>query len=231
MSQGGYGGGGWGQPPGGGYGQPPGGGYGQPPGGGYGQPPGGGYGAPPQGGGYGAPPGGGAFGPYGQPPGPSPFGPSGGSSPQGGMGRLIKPGVLGGLIGGLLSGIPILNVLNCCFCLLNMVGAAAAISFYLKEYPNERISAGEAALCGSIAGAVAGLIYTVLALITSFAMSGFLYSWYAKMGMPRELITNMTASGLSMLFMTPIYIIVFGGFGALGGFLSTQLFFKDRLAA
>lgn len=222
MSQGGYGGGGWGQPPGGGYGGPPGGGYG----GGHG----GGYGAPP-GGGYGAPPGGGAFGPYGQPPQP-PYGPPpGGAGPQRGMERFIKPALLGGLIGGLLSAVPLLNLLNCCFCLLNMVGAAAGLSFYLKENPQDLVSSGEAALCGSISGAVAGLIAGVLGLITSFALASLLMPFYSGMGLPPDVIASMAPAGARAIFQIPINVISYGGFGALGGFLSMQLFFKDRLGS
>jgi hypothetical protein len=40
----------------------------------------------------------------------------------------FRPGLLGGLISG-VPGIPVLNMLNPCFCLLVLVGAAASVSF------------------------------------------------------------------------------------------------------
>src|SRR5262245_19190628 len=112
--------GGWGGNPGGGWG-PPG---GPPPSGGYG-PPGPGYGVPP-----------------GPPQGPPP------PTVRAGVGRLLKTAFIGGVIGGVLSIIPILEYANCCFCLLNMIGAGLGVVIYLKRHPGENITNGDALASG-----------------------------------------------------------------------------------
>jgi hypothetical protein len=163
-----------------------------------------------------------------QPPPPSPPGSPSGDG-LGGAQRFFKYGLIGGAVGGVLSSIPFLNLLNCCFCLLNLVGSTLAVALYLKESPNERLSSSDAALCGGIAGAVAGLVAGVLGLILSLAMGTMLASFYASL--PPQVASNMTISGLSAIIQIPFYMIGYGGMGALGGFLSMQLLFKDRLAA
>lgn len=138
----------------------------------------------------------------------------------------MKTALIGGVIGGVLSGVPIVGALNCCFCLLNMGGAAIGISMYLKEHTGENITNGEAAISGTISGAVTGVLAAIIGIIVNLAigslMAGLLHN------MPREarqLMIQLTAGGVAAFFMTPIY----AAFGALGGFLSMQLFFKDRL--
>src|SRR5690606_1059054 len=150
----------------------------------------------------------------------------GGGGSSGGMDRFFKPGLLGGLIGGVLSSIPALNMLNLCFCLLVLVGAAASVPFYLKDHPNERLSGGDAAPRGGIAGAVAALIASILRAVLSFAMGA------ALAGLTRSVpgMGSLAFSGVTTFLMIPVYALVYGGMGALGGYASMQIFFKDRLA-
>ena len=70
--------------------------------------------------------------------------------------------------------IPILKLLNCCLCMLNMGGAAIGLSMYLKEHPNERISNGDAALSGAMSGAVAGLVAGVIGFVISMASTALI---------------------------------------------------------
>ncbi len=250
--QGGYGGGygggapGGGAPPGGGWGPPPGGappggappgGFGGPPpgappgGGGYGAPPG----APPPGGGYGAPPPGGGWAPPPQGGNPgggfNPYGAPGAGGPQQtGAGRFLKTAAIGGAIGGVLSSIPVLNWLNCCFCLLVMGGSIIGIQLYLKENPQEMLSNGDAATSGAMSGAVTGLIYGILSLLISLIFGGAANMAQVMRQLPPDMqrsVGPLLAGGagiLSILFS----VVVYTAFGALGGFLGIALFFKDR---
>ncbi len=138
----------------------------------------------------------------------------------------MKTAVIGGVIGGVLSSIPLLSLLNCCFCLLNMAGAAIGISMYLSAHPGEKISSGDAAISGTVSGAVTGVVYAVSTVIMNMAIGSMLANVYASM--PPQVRANfirMTAGGFFSFGAVPIY----AGFGALGGFLAMQLFFKDRL--
>lgn len=251
MSQGGQGGGGWNQPPGGGGGwnqppggggggwdQPPGGGGGgwnqpppgQPPGGGGGggwnqpppgQPPGGGWNQPPPGGGYGQPP---NYGGFGGPPPPSPFGPP--PPPDQGPNRFLKSALIGGAVGGVASSIPLINWLNCCFCLLNMAGAAFALSLYLKENPTARISTNDAAICGGMAGVFAGVIAGIGTLITRVVSASLLATLLPTL--PPDFYKSVGWQSSMGFLGIPASAILYGAFGALGGFLALTIFFQDR---
>lgn len=164
------------------------------------------------------------------PPGMFPPGPGGGSGGPlpGGFGRLLKGAAIGGVIGGALSSIPLLNVLNCCFCVLNMAGAVLGIWMHLREAPNDRIANGEAAGMGAISGAIAGFMAGVIGLLMSFALGGVMYRFY-RSALPRDVaraIAQTSAQGALGIVIDPF---IYGAFGALAGFLAMQIFFKKNL--
>jgi hypothetical protein len=159
---------------------------------------------------------------------PSPFGPPGPSPTEQGPARFFKAAGIGGAIGGVASAIPLINWLNCCFCLLNMGGAVLAVHFYLKEFPNERLNNSDAALCGGMAGVVAGVIASVLGLLMNLLLGTFIASIYASL--PPDLASKLAMQSSFGIIGIPVNAIIYGAFGALGGFLAMQLFFKERSA-
>jgi hypothetical protein len=136
--------------------------------------------------------------------------------------------VIGGVIGGVLSSIPGLNFLNCCFCLLNMAGVAIGLSMYLKANPGDKINNGEAASAGAISGAIAGVIAGVSSLIINLLLTSVMASMYRTL--PPEFARIIGQTSVGGVVGIPFNLLLYGAFGALGGFLSMQLFFKDRLA-
>jgi hypothetical protein len=152
---------------------------------------------------------------------------SGGSG--GGIGRLAPTALIGGAVGGVLSAIPLFNVLNCCFCLLNLVGVGIGLAMFFRSNPNEKINAGEAAASGAISGALAGVISSILGVITNLVLGPLLFSMYSSF--PRELRQAMRQSAASGIIGIPVSVLMFTAIGALGGFLAMQLFWKDRLAS
>jgi hypothetical protein len=139
------------------------------------------------------------------------------------------------VVGGVLSSIPLLNAFNCCFCLLNLVGAGFGVGSYLRSHPNEKISNGDAAVCGMISGAITGLMTSVFGFLASLAFGPLLFT--ALSGVYRTLpphvareLLRFTAGSASTLLMTPVNMAIYGGFGALGGFLSLHMLWKDRVA-
>lgn len=115
--------------------------------------------------------------------------------------------------------------------MLNMAGAAVGISIYLKENPSEKLNAGDAAICGGMAGSIAGFATSILNMISSLLIETLAASLYTSVysGLPPFFSTLMRETGSGILSI-PVNIIIYGAFGALGGFLAMQLFFKDRLA-
>ena len=148
-----------------------------------------------------------------------------------GIGRFFKSAAVGGAIGGILCSIPILDCLNYCFCLLNVAGAVIGVQMYLKENAQEQLNNGDAAACGAIAGVVAGFVRGILGLIIGLTLGPMLFRFYQGV-LPPDVLAQMgrqfgASLGMSVV-MIPLYAILYGGFGAIGGVLAMSLFFKDR---
>ena len=204
-----------GGPPGGG---PP--GYGPP---GYGGgPPAPAYGGAPSGYGGGPPPGG--FGPPGGPPGGFGAGPGQGG---GGLGRFTKYMIIGAVLSGVVSAIPLLNILNCCFCMINVGGIVLAISMYLRANPNDRMSTGEAAGFGGIAGAGAGVITAIFSMLFNLALGEMMAEWSRSVS--PQLAAQMARQTTMGIAAIPVDAVIYGAFGAIGGVIAMQLLFKSRL--
>ncbi len=196
---------GWGQGPQGGVPQQ--GGYGPPPGQGYGPPPGQGY-TPPPGQGHTPPPG------------------QGGGGASGGFGRFVPGIILGGVLSGVLSMIPLLNLLNCCFCLLNVGGVLGGLAMHMNRAPNDKVSMGEAAGFGAAAGAIGGVMMVLGSMLMNLALGALLADLYRSIS--PDLARQMQASAAMSILALPIYAVLFGGFGALGGVVGISVFWKDR---
>jgi hypothetical protein len=161
------------------------------------------------------------------PPGGSPFAPPPIGSPGQGFGRFGKYIAVGGLIGGVLSSIPLLNMLNCCFCLLVVVGVGAGLSMHLSANPDDSLTAGESAGFGAATGAAAGLVAGLLGTLVSVLFSGVMLA--GMKNLPPEFAKQMAMQSGMGLVAIPIYMILFGTFGSLGGFLVMEAGFKHRL--
>ncbi|AKT43868.1 uncharacterized protein CMC5_081050 [Chondromyces crocatus] len=144
----------------------------------------------------------------------------------------MKPALMGGVAGGVLSATPFVGgFLVCCFCLPTLAAAALALYLYFKERPHERITPADAALCGGMTGAVSGAVSSLLGYLVSLVFGATSLAMLG--GLSRDIpdLAGAMASGGLMIFISlPISAIVYGLMGALGGFLSLQLFYKDRLA-
>jgi hypothetical protein len=81
----------------------------------------------------------------------------------------LRPAILGGLIIGAISGIPGLNLLNCCCCAGILLGGAMSVYLYKHEFTNEMppMESSDALILGIIAGIIGALVTTILnAMIT-----------------------------------------------------------------
>jgi hypothetical protein len=154
------------------------------------------------------------------------------------VGRYAKEAATGGVLGGILSAIPGLNILNCCCCGLNILGAAFGLYLWFAKEPDGKLSIGDAAISGAISGCVTGVIVSIVnALMAPVSMS--LIETYTKTAdLPPELqdalsqVLEQQEAGSTMLVQLaqlPFTVALYGGFGLLGGMLAMQLVWKDRL--
>jgi hypothetical protein len=77
------------------------------------------------------------------------------------MNNKTRPALIGGLIVGLLSAIPILNFGNCCCCMWALLGGGYATYLYQKN-STLPVTAGDGAVVGGMAGIVGAAIYFVI---------------------------------------------------------------------
>lgn len=87
------------------------------------------------------------------------------------MNDKLKPAMIGGVVIGLLSIIPIVNLGNVCCCLWAILGGLLATYLYVKNSPVPA-SAGDGAILGAIAGAVGAVIIVILGIPISIIAGG-----------------------------------------------------------
>ena len=105
------------------------------------------------------------------------------------MDKYWKPALIAGVVGGVLSAMPILNILNCC-CLWIVLPIIWAGYMYKKEYGY--VDVGPGAALGALTGGIIGVVSGSLVLVSNaiFNMSGFYQRMfsrlYYRMHMPTE---------------------------------------------
>src|SRR5258708_37856227 len=79
------------------------------------------------------------------------------------MNNKLKPALIGGVLLGLLSAIPVVNLVNVCCCLWALIGGLLASYLYIKNSPVPA-SAGDGAILGALAGLVGAVIVVVIGI-------------------------------------------------------------------
>ncbi len=155
-----------------------------------------------------------------------------------------QPALVGGVIAGILSVIPIVNLGNCCFCAWLVLGGAIASKMLIDRTPR-RVRSGEGAQVGLMAGLVATGIYLVLSVLLLFAGIGeslqrsILSDIATRSGDPQfqemmqkivEASANQTTAErfLGALPILIFFAVFFIGFSVLGGLLGIALFEKRK---
>jgi hypothetical protein len=154
------------------------------------------------------------------------------------------PALIGGLIAGLLSAIPGINIVNCCFCGWALIGGAIAVKL-LIDRTHRPVKFGDGATVGSMAGLIgAGIhIFTAALLALSGLSNRFnvaflegtigLFKDPAIQEMMRGILQaqmNMTALERLVASLPTLVIsgIVLLAFTVLGGILGVALFEKRK---
>ena len=150
------------------------------------------------------------------------------------MNERLQPAFWGGLFIGVLSALPLVNAGNCCCCLWVICGGALAA--YLRQQSSPvQIDVAEGALVGLMAGAIGGVIATVLSIPLQLYVGPY----------QRELMDRILANNPDVPPEARDYVQRFAGgtafrlvgmvvsviidiiFGLLGGLLGVALFKKD----
>jgi hypothetical protein len=151
------------------------------------------------------------------------------------MDNKVKPALIGGVVAGLLSVIPLVNLGNACCCLWAILGGVIASYLYVKNSPTPA-SVGDGAITGAMAGAIAGLIGLVigipLSLATGGLMRGLLLSLIERMDPSQaEMFRTQMQAGQTIAgaivngIILAVCLVVFS---TLGGLIGIPLFEKRK---
>jgi hypothetical protein len=150
------------------------------------------------------------------------------------MSERLQPALWGGVFIGVLSALPLVNAGNCCCCLWVLVGGALAA--YLRQQNNPyQIDAAEGAIVGLMAGAIGGVVYTLLSIPFQMLAGPFQQQWMERMMSDNPDITPemrdmfarlTTSSGLKVIGML-ISVVIYSVFGTLGGLIGAAMFKKN----
>jgi hypothetical protein len=150
-----------------------------------------------------------------------------------------QPALIGGLLVGILSVLPVVQAANACCCLWALVGGAYAIKLSINRSP-QRVSLGEAARITAVAGLLGAVIKLFIGmpieLATLPAQLKGLEEWAGVISNTEqkerllEMVNNLRAmrTGQVLLnFLLPINLLgalILFGFTVVGGLLGVVLF-------
>jgi hypothetical protein len=146
----------------------------------------------------------------------------------------LQPALLGGLVIGVLSGLPVISSGNCCCCMWILGGGALAVYLRQQNLPTA-IDASEGALVGLMAGAIGGVLATLIGVPMNMLFGDLQRQWMegfmaSRGDVPpefREMMERM-ASGGAVIGITAVFNLITGVvFGMLGGLLGVAIFKKN----
>jgi hypothetical protein len=137
---------------------------------------------------------------------------------------LLITALIAGLAMGVLSSLPIINLLNCLLCAWLWLGGIFAVWYYRRENPGS-ITLGQGALIGAAAGLAGALVGTILTwLIGGAGLAQALINQREMLGEAGEMIFPVVAGGLGMIFSLLFNLIFYPLFGAIGGLIGASIF-------
>src|SRR5689334_9342089 len=136
------------------------------------------------------------------------------------MNNKLKPALLGGLIVGILSGLPFVSA---CCCIWAIGGGLVAGMLYIKSAPTQ-VLPGDGAIVGALSGIVGAVIYLLLGLPIAFLRG------------TADVEAQLARSGMHLPFTGTVLLLVGGLVGAvsllvlatLGGLLAVPTFEKRK---
>jgi uncharacterized membrane protein YeaQ/YmgE (transglycosylase-associated protein family) len=153
-----------------------------------------------------------------------------------------QPAIIGGVIVGLLSSIPLISLGNVCCCLWAIVGGVVAAKLLIDRSP-QPVKSADGAMIGLMAGAIGGAIYLIISVPLNALMSnltlGVMESLSHNMGdlqfqkMMQQVIERQREQPLAMRLVLGFLGAIVGGviltgFTTLGGLLGVAFFEKRK---
>ena len=151
------------------------------------------------------------------------------------MNNKLKPAIIGGVVLGILSVIPLVNILNVCCCLWAIIGGLLATKLFVDSSPVPA-SAGDGAVVGALAGLVGAVIVLIIGIPVSIATQGMTQAFFLSMiqsldPAQAEMVRAQMAAGSTVAgaiingFILAVMLFIFS---IIGGLLGIPLFEKRK---
>jgi hypothetical protein len=148
-----------------------------------------------------------------------------------------QPALIGGVMIGVLSALPVINLANCC-CAWVLFGGVMAAYLMQQNHP-EPIQVGDGAIVGLFAGVVGAFVWLFVSIPLNIVMAPF------QRGMARRMMENASnlppelrgifetastgaAVGVATVFFFFVMLVVSTLFGMLGGIIGALMFRKAQ---
>jgi uncharacterized membrane protein len=156
--------------------------------------------------------------------------------------RMLKPALIGGILLGVLSALPLINLFNCLCCAWVIVGGVVAAKLYVKDSP-QPVSLGGGVLVGLITGIIGAIVSTLfsipLRLMTNSAGMNIMGQLKRTMDQlpnvppeTRQMIENLAARGdlgvAFFLFGAIFTLVLYSVVAMIGGAIGVAIFEKRK---
>lgn len=148
-------------------------------------------------------------------------------------GRFTQPALIGGLVMGVLGGLPIVSAGNLCCCMWVILGGVLA-AYVLQQNESAPITTSDGAMVGLLAGLVGAFVYLIISIPISFLIAPMERMVVQRMverfgEMPpefREFATRGVGQGLRLIAGFFFYLFVGAAFSTVGGIIGQAIFQK-----
>lgn len=157
---------------------------------------------------------------------------------------LLRPALIGGVLLGILSAVPILNLGNCLCCAWVIGGGMLAANLYIKASP-EAVKLGTGVTLGVLTGGIGGAVATLFGIPFQMLLRGFVARFDQEIQRTiteqmtlspevRQMLTQMLASSGNLtvlaIFLTGfLNVIIYALIAMIGGVLGVALFEKRKI--
>ncbi len=153
----------------------------------------------------------------------------------------LQPALLGGVAIGVLSALPVINIVNFCCCAWVLFGGALAAYLMQQNHPAP-VTAGDGAIVGLLAGVVGAIVGSMLAIPLSLAMGPFQAQMLERIlqgtqDMPPEVrsifeqmrngMLSGAAIGIGFIISLLFSLLFYSVFGLIGGLFGALVFRKN----
>ncbi len=135
--------------------------------------------------------------------------------------------LVAGIVIGLLGNLPLLNLVNCILCAWVWLGGALAVWIYRRlQGAQPALTGGQGAGLGALSGVIGAVVGFGVYLLTSSLSVPIMNSLARAFNIQGEMPWNTAAGGSNVtsgLIWLAIDLVLYSGFGALGGLVMASM--------